>query len=304
MAHRMKHRVEYAALRLLAGVIRRLPYRVALGLGWGVAVLLHYGVGFRRAEARRRIRQVFGPALPARRVRRIAWRSWRNLCFNAVEIVRVPRMDRDWIARHHDEEGIRRLAASIPAGEGAVLAVPHAGNWDVAGVALHLFGLPMFFLARRQRNPLADAYLNRMRGATGVTTVQSDARNLRAAARRLKAGMYLAILPDVRARTPGLRIPFLGGEANLAPGMALFARLAGVAIYPVFLRRAGWTPARMRLFDPVRPDPSLSRDADLERMTRTVVAHFDEAIRADPEQYFWYNKRWVLDPLEEDAPVS
>jgi len=28
-----------------------------------------------------------------------------------------------------------------------------------------------------------------------------------------------------------------------------------------------------------------------------VMRHLDAAIRAHPEQYFWFNKRWVLEPL-------
>ena len=29
------------------------------------------------------------------------------------------------------------------------------------------------------------------------------------------------------------------------------------------------------------------------------LQHFDAAIRATPEQWFWYNRRWVLDPVAE-----
>jgi len=30
-------------------------------------------------------------------------------------------------------------------------------------------------------------------------------------------------------------------------------------------------------------------------MTREIMQVFDRAIRTHPDQYFWYNKRWVLD---------
>ena len=35
-------------------------------------------------------------------------------------------------------------------------------------------------------------------------------------------------------------------------------------------------------------------------LTQQVIDIYDRAIRQEPEQYFWYNKRWVLDPLEEE----
>jgi len=33
-------------------------------------------------------------------------------------------------------------------------------------------------------------------------------------------------------------------------------------------------------------------------MMQKLVSIFDAEIRANPEQYFWFNKRWVLDPIK------
>ena len=32
-------------------------------------------------------------------------------------------------------------------------------------------------------------------------------------------------------------------------------------------------------------------------MTAGVLKIMDQAIREHPEQWFWFNKRWVLDPI-------
>jgi lauroyl/myristoyl acyltransferase len=68
--------------------------------------------------------------------------------------------------------------------------------------------------------------------------------------------------------------------------------------------REGWTRHRWRLVDAVYPDPALDKQADWQRMTQAVIDHFDAAIRDHPDQYFWYNKRWVLDPLEPEAAAG
>jgi KDO2-lipid IV(A) lauroyltransferase len=121
----------------------------------------------------------------------------------------------------------------------------------------------------------------------------------------LRAGGAFAILPDVRMRQPDLTVPFLGAEANLGRGMALFARTAGVPILPVLVTRVGWGRQRFEPRPPVHPDPSADKESDALRMTRTVMAHIDKAIRNDPGQWFWYNKRWVLEPVAagEAVPV-
>lgn len=298
-----RYRLEYGALRAFGGLVRALPHGLAMALGWKIAWIGHYLAGFRRAEARRRIRSVLGPGATGAEVRRIAWVSWRNLCFNAIELLRLPELD-DGRTGRTDFTAIDRVVAHTRTGRGAIVAVPHAGNWDLAGLICHRLGLPVFFIARRQKNPLTDAHLNRLRAATGTETVLNDSGLLRRVIRKLREGRALAILPDVRARTPALNIPFLGGVANLGAGMALFARQAGVPIYPAFVERDGWSRLRLTVFDPVEPDPALDKEADWERMTKAVLAVFDREIRRRPDQYFWFNKRWVLDPLEPAARAA
>lgn len=299
---RLKHRLEYAALRVAAGVLGRLPYRLALALMWGIAWFGHYVVRHRRAEARRRIRAVLGPEVSAARIRRIAWISWRNLCFNAVEMARFPRLSERWLRRHTDFHEMEQGRERQRAGLGAVVAVPHAGNWDLAGVVASRIGFPIFFIARRQKNPLADAWINRMRAATGARTVLNDAHLLRGVLGELRAGRFMAILPDVRVRRGGINVPFLNGIAHWGRGTAFFARQAGVPVFPVICRREGWSRHVLRVFGPIEPDASLDETADVERITRRIAETLSGAILEAPEQYFWYNKRWVLDP--PDAPSA
>ena len=42
---------------------------------------------------------------------------------------------------------------------------------------------------------------------------------------------------------------------------------------------------------------AIGSEEDFLRMTREVMALFDQAVREHPDQYLWYNKRWVLDPV-------
>lgn len=295
MRYRPKHVIEYGALRALGWLVQWLPNRAALSIGWGAAAISFFLIRFRVHTAMSRIRHVVGDDVPEREIRRIAWVSFRNLCFNVIEILRMPRLTPERISAIADVEAIPRFK-ELKGGNGAVLAVPHMGNWDMGGVASEIMGIPVFFMARRQKNPLVDAYLNRMRGVTGVETIPTDSRSLRTILRNLKNGKVFAILPDVRARTGGVPIRFFNGTAYLPPGMASFARHAGVPVIPATLSRSGWTRHRWRVHDPIVPDPAMEKDQDERRILQLVMDIFDRAVREQPEQYFWYNKRWILDP--------
>jgi KDO2-lipid IV(A) lauroyltransferase len=99
-------------------------------------------------------------------------------------------------------------------------------------------------------------------------------------------------------RTEAVKVQFLGKEANIGAGMALFARHAGVPIYPVIVTRIGWARHAARIYPPVHADPALDKQSDVRRMTQQVMDIITAAIHADPGQWFWYNKRWVLEPVE------
>ena len=299
MKYRVKHLIEYAALRTVAALVNVLPHRAALSVGWALAALTHFVGRYQVKETRRRIREVLGMAVTERDVSRISWESWRNMFFNVIEDLRFSAAGSPWLDRLCDyDEAQRILSMHVQTGQGAVLALPHMGNWDLAGLKCRLHNLPLFSIAGLQRNPLTNDFINQLRGRSGMSILTRGAGTMREVLRRLKGNEILAILPDVRVRTEGVRVPFLGKEANLGPGMAQFARQTGIPIFPCICARKGWTRHTGKLYDPIFPDPQLGKQEDIRRMTTEVLQIVEHAIREDPGQWFWYNKRWVLEPLE------
>jgi KDO2-lipid IV(A) lauroyltransferase len=131
----------------------------------------------------------------------------------------------------------------------------------------------------------------------GMTIFERGSSAIRDCIKALRSGGVMAILPDVRMKTQDLSVPFLGGMANVGRGMAAFARKTNSPIVVAKLRRDGLTRHEFALSDPIVPDPSLPAEEDILRMTTIVLAGIDKRIREEPEQWFWYNKRWVLDPV-------
>ena len=294
MKYKLKHIVEYAFLRGVGGLINILPYRAALGLVWCIAMASLPFLGALLRRTRARLRQVFGPIFSERELVRIARQAWGNLCLNAVETFRVPSINAVWVKQVANYRDIQIVFDNMKDGKGAILAVPHMGNWELAGVGAQLLGLKIMIIVRRQRNPLLDAYLNRMRKYTGVEAILREAHSFAGITRGLKSGKVLAILPDLRAKADYLSVRFLGTTAQIPAGMAAFARQAGVPIIPAFVIRVGWGRHLAKGFDPIWPDPTLDEREDWKRMTQYVMDCFDHAIHEYPNQYFWFNGRWVL----------
>jgi len=297
MKHRPKHVVEYILLRGLLGLVKVLPLRAGLALGWLIGALFFFVLRFRSVEAQRRLAEVFGDRFTAKERRRIAWLSFRNICFNAIEAARFGKLTPEQIQQMPLYNAIDQVHQRYKETGPLIVATAHMGNWDLAGVASKLDDLPIFSIARRQKNPLTDELLNQMRNATGMEVVLNDSRVLQNVVRRLKNGEVLAILPDVRQRTSDLTVNFLNGRASLGAGTALFAQLAKCPIVPVVLTRRGWTQHDCTVFDPIIPNPANDKNDERERIMQALVSVLDTEIQAHPEQYFWFNKRWVLDPI-------
>ena len=305
MKHRPKHIVEYLAVRAVAGLIQYLPYRVALGLGWGIAWLIFYVLRYRVTAAKARIREVFGTHYSNREVNCIAWQSWRDFCFTAVEMVRIPVSSPAWIRLVVDVgDSDRKIIAHVQTGQGAIIAAPHMGSWEMATLTSLACGVRLFTVTGNQKNQLVEEYIHRMRMGTGFETLQRSASVLKGIIRKIREGKVMALLPDVRSRTPGVTIQFLGKPANIAGGMGLIAKMTGVPVFPCVITRQGWTRHRYRIMDPVWPDANLEKTEDWQRITQEVFDVFDRAIREKPEQWFWFNKRWVLDPLESKTDAG
>jgi len=301
MKHPVRYRAEYVLLRAFATLLQRLPYRAALGVAWALAALSFPILVPRVREAKRRLREVFGTELSAAERQRIAWISWRNMAFNCVEMLRMSGMTREWVASVSDcQRAAQVLGAHAATGRGCIIAVPHTGSWELAGMSCKVFGIPVFTVSGLQSNPLVNEYMRTLRERTAIPTLERGSGVLRGVLRHLRSGEALAIMPDVRTRTRDLDVLFLGGRANLPSGMGLFAYQADVPIFPCVPTRQGWARHRVEIFDPVYPNKSADRGSDTLRMTREVLAVFDAAVRRDPSQWFWFNRRWVLDLLDDE----
>ncbi len=297
---RFQHRVQYTALRIGQCIISTIPLKLA---GCVVSGLLR--ITFRlfwplRRESISRMREVFGPDFPIAECRRIARTSVWNLVMNFVELFHAPKMNRDYLLTHL--EGAREAEATlhrlIDKYGGVELALPHMGNWDLAGIACTTFDIPLLALARRQNNPLVQAWFQRTRLNKFDIIDRNAPSSFSRVAHHLKGGGAFAIMPDVRHNKPAVGVTVFGKpDVQLGKGLAKFARMGNVPIVPVLMTRKDASHHSIWLGEPIFPDLDADGDGDAVRITQSVWNIFERGIRKAPEQWFWHNRRWILTPL-------
>jgi len=288
--------LEYGAVRLACAFVNAVPFRLAMslarGLGWTCVRVLR----FKRRRTDERIRTVFPDLSPAAR-RRVAVKSLQNIFQTGVEMMRAPRLDRAWMDRYV-KDGLLykdRLQAYVDEGKGVVIMVPHSGNWYMAAWSMAKYGLPLFALAARQRNPKLDAWMNRQYG--DIEVLDRDCRGTLAQIReKLQAGRAFAILPDLRVREKDVTAEFFGGQANVSRSGAAFAVKCGCPIVVAVMTRQDGQHVFNHLAT-LRPDPAApDKKEEARRLTREVLKLLSDEVMKSPGDWFWYNKRWILEP--------
>ena len=288
---------EYGALRFFCALVNAIPYPLAMSAAKGLAVFAFDILGFQRKRTIDRISTAFPEKTP-REVRAIARRSLANVLQSAVEMIRAPRLDKRWMDRHVVDGQMYkdRLQELVDEGNGVVIMVPHSGNWYMAAWSMAKYGLPLFALAAPQRNPKIDAWMKRQYGDIEVLD-RSEKSTLSRIKDKLKSGRAFAILPDLRVPLPDVDVGFLGGRANVSHAGAMFAVRCGSPIVVAAMHRENGKHVFNHLAT-LRPDANAADPkAEAARLTREAMTLIDGEVRARPGEWYWYNKRWILQPV-------
>lgn len=288
---------EYALLRTACAMSNACPYALVCVLARLAARFAFSVLRINRRRTIERISSVF-PDKDIKEVKRIALGSLQNIFLTAVEMQRAHRLDKDWIERHVKDvhEYASKLKTLVDEGRGVVIMVPHSGNWYMAAWAMASCGVPIFAIAAKQRNPYVYAWMQRQYGERLEVLERGSAGTMREILSRLRKGKAFAILPDLRVPYRDTEVSFLNGTANVSHGAALFAVSAGCPVVVAIMRRV----KGMHEFEylaTLRPNPDATdRKEEARRLTREAMALLDSAIQKTPEHWFWYNKRWILEP--------
>ncbi len=310
---RLRHLVEYAALRGVVALCRAMPAVVAdrFGalLGWFVA-----RVGRPRWRVvTRQLERSFPDADP-RWTMSVARRCYRHLGAEMVAMFRLSGTRARRILAQTEVVGLDVLEQARSRGDGVVLVSGHLGNWEVGTAGLVARGYPIDIVVARQRNRLFDDYLNGARARLGMAVIPRESATTGVLA-ALRAGRTVGIMGDQDARDAGVFVDFFGLPASTARGPAVLALRAGATMATFHtIRLPGWRP-RYRIHveslgtgsGSEHPNSrargtgrdALDREATVAAVTQAFTRRLEEHIGRVPHQYFWMHRRWKTPP-----PVS
>ena len=196
-------------------------------------------------QLRRNLSRVVGPENVTRDLVRDSMRSYMRYW---LEAFRLPAIHSD--PRLHERlltgmRGKEHSDASIASGRGVIFALPHSGNWDMAGVfCVNHYGGFTTVAERVKPEVLFDAFVD-YRESLGFTVVPLTGGSASPYPRlkeTLERSGVVCLLADRDLTRTGVTVDFMGEEANVAAGPAQLAIETGAALHVVhsFFDGEGW----------------------------------------------------------------
>ncbi len=290
---KLKRFAVYAAFRLMAGVIGFLPERLATLLGELGGRLAWLLPSDRKRMAVRHMTRVAGEE-PAERLARGMYRAYGR--YWAEVLWMRPRRARDVVERV-TVEGLERVIAARDAGTGMVYALPHVGNWEVAGTIARREGIELMAVAERLGNRRLVEWFVSLRGMLGIQVVLADGkrevfRKLFAVIRR---GGAVALVTDRDLSGRGAEVEFFGEKTTLPTGAISIGLHTGAPVFPV----ASFFRSGRGHHIIVGPPIPIPEDGTLEERTSAGVAllavALEDLIRRAPEQWHLLQPNWPSD---------
>ena len=274
------------ALRMLAPAVRKLPLETALALG-RFAGQCAFFISGRRRVAYADLKAALGNTFDEKQRWKILREHYEHLGMMFMEVLRFPSLDRAAVDRLVVMDHPERFFDAANGEKGVVFMAAHFGNWELLQIVSGILGKPVHVLARNQKYPRLNAFLNELRESHGSTAVRRG-MGMRDLLRGLAPKELIGMLGDQDAvRTEGLILPFFGRKTTVPTGGFELAMRTGATLLPCFMVREKGPYHRFCVGEPVACAPG-----ELETCVRNYLKVLEDFIRRFPSHWLWEAKRW------------
>ncbi|MFD7716990.1 phosphatidylinositol mannoside acyltransferase [Streptomyces sp. NPDC059814] len=291
-----KERISDGLYGLGWAAVKKLPEPAARALFRTIAdqVWKRRGKSVLRLESN--LARVVPDASPARlaELSRAGMRSYMRYW---MESFRLPTWSAGRIKDSIEVADTHRLTEGLDAGRGVVLALPHLGNWDLAGAWVTTdLKVPFTTVAERLKpESLYDRFVAYREGLGMEVLAHNGGTAFGTLAQRLRAGGLVCLVADRDLSASGVEVTFFGDAARMPAGPSLLAQQTGALLLPVTLHYDDTPVMKARIHPPVEVPGSGDRAQRTSVMTQALADAFALGIAEHPEDWHMLQRLWLAD---------
>lgn len=295
----------YLTYRAGAGIFGALPEPIVRHLGRWAGRLCWLWAGERKAMAIRHMGRVLGRG-DARAVERAAREVFSAYGRYWAETLWFRPRRANAVRSRVTLTGLEHVRAAQETGRPIVAALPHVGNWELAGTLAEDANVQITAVAEALANRRLARWFTGMRAQLGIRVVLAEGLStMRALRNDMKEGRVIALVADRDIGGRGVEVEFFGEKTTLPAGPAALAIRNAAVLLPVvsyFKRGAGH---RVVVLAPIE-DPGPEDPDRMASITQQLAHRYEDMIREAPTQWHlvqpnWPSDRDFLERRREDA---
>jgi len=237
------------------------------------------------------------PEMPAARQRRLVRRSLLETGKTIMETGALwLRSGKNTLRLIKEVEGDELVDRALQGGKGVILATPHLGAWEGAGLyCAHKYQITCLY--RPLKITGLESLVNKARSRLGGNYVPANASGIRKLYVTLERGGAVAMLPDQEPqRGTGVFAPFFGIPAY---SMVFLGRLAAKTGAPVIFTWCERLPLGRGYRLHFRQPPVTIQSGNIADAVAATNLAVEQCVQECPAQYQWSYRRFRTRPNGE-----
>ncbi|MFF1643368.1 phosphatidylinositol mannoside acyltransferase [Streptomyces sp. NPDC058246] len=292
----LQDRLVDGAYALGWSTVKKLPEPVAVRLGRTIADLAwkKRGKGVQRLESN--YARVVPDATPER-LAELSRAGMRSYLRYWMESFRLPEWSEERVKTGFEAKDIHYLTDALASDKGVILALPHMGNWDLAGAWVTTkLRTPFTTVAERLKpESLYDRFVAYREGLGMEVLPHSGGTAFGMLARRLRDGGLICLVAERDLSASGVEVKFFGEATRMPAGPALLAQQTGALLLPVTLWYDDSPVMKGRVYPPVEVPETGTRAEKTSVMTQALADAFATGIADHPEDWHMLQRLWLKD---------
>lgn len=252
-------------------------------------------VADRRRQVERNLRRVHGPDFGGLALRRAVAATFESYGRYWAESFRLPGLSPETLEAGITVDGWDHVEAARAAGQGVILALPHLGPWEWAGMwVARCRDVPISVVVEALEPADVYEWFVALREQLGMHVIPLGPSAGTEALQALRANHVVCLLCDRDLGGGGIDVELFGERTTLPGGPATLALRAGCPILPTAVYHDGDTRVAV-----ARPPLDTTRRGklrdDVARITQDLAGELEALIRRAPEQWHLLQPNWPSD---------
>ena len=183
------------------------------------------------------------------------------------------------------------LMDAVAAGNGAIVTLPHCGNYDHAAAYFCARGAKIVTVAEHLKPEKLFKKFMQYRSDFGMESLPLDGRVIPTLMQRIRTGCVIALAADRDLSKSGIDVNFFGGPARMPAGPALLAIRTGAPLISAYV---SYTPTGIHIDFTLMQIPT--EGTETERVAALVQKSanlFAEGIAKYPQDWHMMQRIWI-----------